>query len=341
MTIPTHVSIFKYAVYIFCTCSLFFIHTYTAQAYTVSPLVIDLNVEKRELLTKTITLTNSGTRQVRIYPTVNEIALDEDGTIKTFQSPVEVDRTNTVTSWIEITRGRITLKPGETREIPLTVRVHPNVEAGEYHAFIGFPAASNKEEAMKRSMGGGAPGTVVRIAVDQERTEYLKLEGFGVDRFVVDPEKGTVNYSVLNTGEAPVMPRGEIIFYNTRGTEVATLPINPDGETVAEGDILALRSTLPSTLTIGKHKALLTLEYGERQTAALHDTAFFYMMPLKYMLMIFAAVLAFAILLTVLIYRRMSIPFEHDGVENVAMYIRQERSEPKPHDIDLKKNNNE
>lgn len=312
-----------------------------ASAYTISPMVIDIDVTKRDLMTRDITISNVGGGPARIYPTVNEISVDENGEIKAFEQAVTVDRTDTVTSWLEISRGRITLAPDETKVVPLTIRINPNAKAGEYHAFIGFPSAADKTEANQKSMAGNAPGTIVRFSIGKDRTEFLKLNRFSIDRFVTDLAKPVLAYDITNSGQSELVPRGEVIFYDTRGNEVGAVPINPEASQIEPSDLKAFTSALPEDLKAGKYKAFMSLEYGTEQLASLTDTTFFYVMPLSTMLMIFGGVLIFALLLTVFIYRRMSIPVHHDGTEDVFFYYREGTSEAKDHDIDLKNPKNE
>jgi hypothetical protein len=129
-----------------------------AAGFTVSPVLLDLEVSARDVVTKDITITNSSEAKQFIYATVNEILIDEGGEIKEFVSPVMTDRSNTVTSWIEISRGRLELEPGEQKTVPLTIRVSPSAEPGNYHAFVGF-VATNKQYIAE------ATATIVMVAV--------------------------------------------------------------------------------------------------------------------------------------------------------------------------------
>lgn len=310
--------------------------------YTVTPLVIDKELEKRDIITETITLTNTSDAVVRIYPTVNEIAVDEGGTLQTFVTPsMEEDRSTSITSWFEITRGRIELAPGETQEIPLTIKVHPEVAAGEYHAFVGFPRASNRPEAESLVQSGAVPGTMVRIGVDKVQNQFLRLERFSVERFIKDKQEGDITFTLHNPGNDPVVPAGEVIFYDNNGYEVGSVPINPEAKAVNEDENVDFTSEVPDNLTLGKYKAFLSVEYGEHQTASLHDTAFFYVMPLKWVIIIFAVVLLFAILLALYVHKKFDMADPEPNVDDVPMYIRQGRSESKEHDIDLSQKNKE
>ncbi len=307
-----------------------------AASYSVTPLVLDRELEKRDIVTETVTLTNHDGRIVRIYPTVNEIAVDVGGKIENFvEASMVEDRATSITSWLEISRGRIELKPGESKEITLTIRVNPEVAAGEYHAFIGFPEGSNRPDAEKKVMEGNVPGTVVRVGIDKIQNQFLRLSRFSVEKFVKETSGGDVQYSLNNPGDDPVVPKGEIIFYDNNGVEVSALPVNPEGAVIEGGSQMDFTSAVPDDMKMGKYKAFLSVEYGEHQTASVHDTAFFYVLPLWNLAIIFAVVLAVAIALALYIHRRYDLADVDADADDVAMYIREGRSESKEHDIDL------
>ena len=311
-----------------------------AASYVVSPMVIDHEMEKRDIVTEKITITNKGDALIQIFPTVNEVSVNEGGNIKDFLEPSMVENRGTaVTSWLEISRAQIELKPNETRDITLTIHVNPEVESGEYHALIGFPEGGNRPEAEKQVRAGSAPGTIVRIGVDKVQNQFLRLEKFSVERFVKKTAEGEITISLKNPGEDPVIPKGEIIFYDNGGTEIGTLPINEVATPIAAGAEITLQQEIPEDMKLGKYKALLRVEYGEHQTASLNDTAFFYVLPLKQIIIIFVVVLLFAIIIALVIHRRYDTNVHDDGTSNVVMYIRENRSESKDHDIDLSKKN--
>jgi hypothetical protein len=57
-----------------------------ASEISVQPLLLDLELESREVVTHDITLTNDSQTKISIYATVNEIAIDGSGDIKEFIS---------------------------------------------------------------------------------------------------------------------------------------------------------------------------------------------------------------------------------------------------------------
>ena len=95
----------------------------------------------------------------------------------------------------------------------------------------------------------------------------------------------------------------------------------------------------PPELSMGKYKTFLSVEFGKNLTASVHDTAFFYVMPLQQIILIFAAVLIVSIVIALYVHRRYAVEGDYDDefTADVPMYISSERSDSKDHDIDLSK----
>ena len=313
-----------------------------AANYSVAPLIIDLDLQKRDIVTKTITLTNNEGRMLRIYPTVNEITVDDGGTLQEFVEPSMIeDKASSITSWLQIGRGRIELAPGESTQIDLTIQLHPEASAGEYHAMVSFPDGSNRPTAEAKVQTGQLPSTIVRIGIEQEQNQFLRLVRFTVERFIKATTEGDIAYVLHNPGATPVVPTGEVIIYDTSGSEVAAIELNEEGTAIEPDAESSFISKVPEGLKMGKYKAFLSVEYGEHQKASVHDTAFFYVLPIKMILIIFGVVLTLSIIVALYVHKRYDL--DEDDTENlgdsVAMYLREGVSEGKDHDIDLKKKN--
>lgn len=311
-----------------------------ASEISVRPFLIDETLVPRDIIERKITIKSEyAQRKAELYATVNEITLDETGEIKEFISPSMTDRTNTVSSWVEITRGRIEVLPNETVEIPLTIRTHPFAVPGEYQVFIGLVEAANRPKAESIAMAGDANGVIVKITIADERENSMRISGFVVNRFITGDDKRDINIEVENIGDLASSPTGEIIFYDSRGIEVTSIPVNEGGAVVAPGEKVTLKSKVPLEGDLGRFKANVSLKYGDNQAALLHDTAFFYMMPIQLLLALFGGILVSAIL-GALLLRRVFSKHEDDEekIDEVRMYVRDGHDAiPKDHDINLKK----
>jgi len=310
-----------------------------ASSIDVRPLLIDVAMQARESETQTITLRSEyPTRKAVLYATVNEISLDSFGDIKEFVTPVMSDRTNTVTSWLEITRGRLEVNPGETLEVPLTIKVHPYAEPGVYHAFIGMVEASKRHVAEAIAMAGDADGVLLKIVITDQRKDSMRISRFSIDRFVTGDDSKQISVEVENTGDLPSAPSGEIIFYDTRGVEVDSAFIE-SLDAINPGETAVIEAIVPLSSTLGRYKANVALSYGGGQRAMLQDTTYFYMVPWSILLMLIGAIVVVSLVIALLLRRALAERHDSEDGDEVTMYIKDGHDpEPKDHDIDLKKN---
>lgn len=331
---------FKTAYILFLSAGFFLCLTLPIHAnvsYTVSPLIVDTKAQARDIITKDITVTNTGTAPVTLYPTVNEISLKEGGTIEEFKQAVESDRTKSVTTWLEISRLGVDLQPGASKTISLTIRINPSPVPGTYHAFIGFGNGGNRDEAEKQVWSGDAPGTVVTITIADEKKEFLKLSKFFISRFITRAENQAAVFTFKNPGDETLVPSGEIILYDGTGKEVGALPVNNDSVSIPPGGEHTFTTSVPVGGMFGKYKAFLSVEYGSKQRASLQDTSFFYVFPMKIIISLFVAFIIFAGILGWYVHRRYFDESATDDSERLTVHVREEKSEPKHHDIDLTK----
>ena len=309
-----------------------------AEGYTVTPRVIDVSAEARDIISRTITITNDANNITSIFPSVNEISLTEGGDIQDFKGPTMVDRTAAITSWLEVPRKEINIKPGESYDVPVAIRMNPNTQPGEYHALIGFGSGRVRADAERLVEQGRAPGVVVTIRVEDVSVERVDLEGFFIEKFVTKADNKAARYTLNNPGDTVVVPEGEIVFYDGNGKEVASISANPDHLTLQPGEKVEVETTVPVKRMIGRHKAFLNVNYGTNQAASVYDTTFFYVLPWQKLLLIFGIVLFIALVLTLFLYKKYSVDDDEDeDVHHLQFRFKEGASELKDHDINLKK----
>ncbi len=306
----------------------------------IRPFLIDKIVEPRDIVSEDIVLTNKTDRKLNIYSTVNEITVSAEGDIKEFVSPVMTDRTNTITSWVEIKRGRITLEVGESTTIPLTLRIHPQATAGEYHAFIGFYPTQKAHEAEAAAMSGDADGVIAKLTIEDKSEAFVRITSYLIDRFVIRDNQRQVSIEVENLGDTSEIPKGEIVFFNSVGEEVTAVPVNQEGVTIEPGAKTILTAPIPFDDELGRYKANISLQYGSKQRATIYDSAQFFMMPIHIMVIILVSIVALSFLIVWLLRRSLKEPTDDTHGVELPFYIK-DGHEPKPkeHDIDLSKKN--
>jgi hypothetical protein len=294
--------------------TLFFGVTTEASAIDIKPLIIEEVVQPRDAITREISLTNDGSSKAFVYATVNEITLGTDGAIKEFEAPVMSDRTKTVTSWIEISRGRIEIYPGDTVTVPVTFRINPFAETGEYYAFLGFVSTNKRPTAEAIALRGDADGVVVNLEVGSTLVESFSVNTVDTSRLLTDPASSQVSVTLTNEGDLPIAPMGEVIFYNARGLEVGAVDLNEQGTEIPAGENTIFRLPIDIPNDFGRYRASVQVAHDN---VSIQDATEFYVLPLPVLLLLFGVLVAVSLLFTILIKRSLSEPdhSHHEGDE--------------------------
>lgn len=310
----------------------------SASEITIRPFLIDEVLEPRDQVRKLVTISSDyEVRKAVLYATVNEITIGNDGEIKEFVPPVETDRTNTVTSWIEVSRGRVEIPHGETREVPITLKINPMAEPGEYHAFVGFVEAANRPEAEKIAMEGDAKGVIIKITISDDREESMRINSFLIKRLILSEGDKRVSIELENKGDFTSIPTGEIILYDSRGIEIGSFAVNTKKQEIKPGEIVTVKEKIPLDKKTGRFKANLILEYGESSKANIYDTTYFYLVPIKILLFMILALFIISIFITWLFKRVFIVHGKEQEFTEVTMYVKDGHdANPQDHDIDLK-----
>lgn len=316
-------------------------HFATASSFSVTPLIIDIDAEARDSFVHSLTLTSHDSRPQRLFASVHEITVGDTSEIKSFVPASMSDRAVSITSWIEISRGRIDLKPEEATEIPLTIRVNHNTPPGLYHALVSFSHGVNRDEAEAKVLTGQGTGVLLRISVGGKQEAFLKLVSFTTDRFSLSSDTGLITYTLENTGDVPLSPKGDVIIYDSRGKELTVVTLDDSHtEQILPGQKLTFTKDLPFINRLGKNKAFLSLEYGSDQRAALYDTNFYYSIPWFYLVAIMVLLLTVLVGL-LLLFRRGAASGAYDDhvdVHDVPLFVGKVREHSEyEHDINLKK----
>jgi hypothetical protein len=249
------------------------------------------------------------------------------------------DRSTSITSWIEIKRSRIEIPPNAEVEVPLTIKVNPFAQPGDYHAFIGMYHSDKRFKAEEAALKGEANGLILSVSLAENRQSLLRLSNYIVNRFVATDKNREITYTVNNPGEKAITPAGEIIFYDSRGREIESVELNDENRTINPGESVEFKEIIPLENKIGKYKAYLNMEYGETQMASLQDTAFFYMVPIRLLVVIFVILVILTFVLTLLLRKSIGIrDDDDDDGDHVSMFVREGHfREEKDHDIKISK----
>jgi hypothetical protein len=252
---------------------------------TVTPVVLDEKVKVRDILKKSVTVTNSSNRKLNLYPSVNDIN-PQEGEEEFVASQNAAERSGSLANWIELSRGVVELGPGESKELPFVIRTHLDAAPGTYHAIISLGEGSSRSQAEE------APPLVevaVNVEVMADIKEVMQLNKFFTDNVFFSGDDVLFNYQLENIGNQELQPRGEIRIYNRRGEEVAAVDVNTEGKKFSPEQTAQLASVWSAATGFGRFKAFLNVDYGNSQTGSVQDTVYFWVIPWKQLLALFIA----------------------------------------------------
>lgn len=252
---------------------------------TVTPVVIDEKVKVRDILKKSVTVTNSSNRKLNLYPSVNDIN-PQEGEEEFVASQNAAERSGSLANWIELSRGVVELGPGESKELPFVIRTHLDAAPGTYHATISLGEGSSRSQAEE------APPlaeVAVNVEVMADIKEVMQLNKFFTDNVFFSGDDVLFNYQLENIGNQELQPRGEIRIYNRRGEEVAAVDVNTEGKKFSPEQTAQLASVWNAATGFGRFKAFLNVDYGNSQTGSVQDTVYFWVIPWKQLLALFTA----------------------------------------------------
>jgi hypothetical protein len=270
-------------------------------SFSVNPVVANEKAKRRDIIKKELTVTNNSRERIGLRASVENI--DPNSGAEEFVSPGAADLSSSLANWIEITRGVITLAPGETRKIPYLIHVNLSAEPGAYFARINFTDGSPKPPESEHIKEDGT-SLLLNVEVLDDARERLQLGSFVAEDSLVMGDNVGFSYQVENVGNRVIEPRGSIRIFNRRGEEVGSVPLNADGLEVTPENKQLLAAAWSAAGRFGKYKAFLDLEYGENQLASVQDTVYFWVFPWKEILATIVGVLVLAVVGTFVIHMR-------------------------------------
>lgn len=266
--------------------------------FSITPRIIDLKGKQKDVFQETIVLESRAKRKLNIYAFVQNISSEKGK--EEFQEPSDADHATSLANWISITRGALELEPNETREIEMNIEVNLRAKPGAYHARVAFGEGGTRTEAEKKIAEDTA--TLINLEVEEDIKEWLDLKKFVPKKSVFFTSPITFTYTLENSGNTPIRPRGKVFIYNKRGEEIGMLERGEE-TTIEPGGAKELTYTWEKTQGLGQLKAIVEIAYGEKNPERIQDTVFFWVVPWQTLALIFGGGITMAILLSLLKHR--------------------------------------
>lgn len=299
-----------------------------APVATVEPSVIDEKGLARDIFEREIMVKNTSVNRIALYAVVSDIN-QSDGVLPSQESGY-ADRTKSLTSWVEFTRGEIVLLPGESKKIPLKIKVSPDVKPGDFHAQIALAPGNNRPQAEGAAQAGDVPKLFINISIKEHIVEKLESNLFKNQRNI--NYNGSVDFvtSLVNIGNRELQPGGEITIFNRNGAEVNALPINPEGKVISPNSANTFASAWKTKNELGKYRARLNVKYGNTSAESFQDTIYFWVIP-SWILLIIGSIIGLLVLLILYFFFKL--------LKSNKVVVEEEVMPERSHIIDLKNRN--
>jgi len=268
--------------YFFSLFILLILNPFRVDAITVSPAIIDLQLDPGDSITREITLYNETTDDLFI-----------DGVIEKFVPNGEngqadilpFDITDSSVNWIKLPINSLVLKVGEGITVPVIVTVPVTADVGGYYLAVMWQSSTApKTEKSHQTLIASRVGVLMLLGVNGEINNNLEINNFELRESKDIYTNTSIDFllRLRNIGNIHLKPQGSVIIKNFLGKTVEVLPINQEQRAIlpnsnrifntawhADSDQFNFISKIVSQLTdfsVGRFSAKAIVDYGNDQS---------------------------------------------------------------------------
>lgn len=311
--------------------SLFFLVPGRASAITVSPLVVEVEADPGESITRILRVLNETSSPSEIF--LEKVGFTARSDAEEGGKPqfIPADKTDEeLISWMNFSSYSVGLQPQQDTDVLLTIQVPMDAEAGGHYAAVFWSTEPPQGEGGGSEIKiGSKVATLLLVNVSGAVVEDATLDFFSTagkkaffNRLPVDFE-----LRVVNNGTVHLKPQGVLEIVNMLGRKSKLVLVNDAGGNVlpktarkyqsfwtkkrttdAEGYSMPEETYRPpsgsffkeltneaSHFALGKYKANLTLTYGKKQDKTITSSLSFFVLPWRFLL---AIILVLILLIT-------------------------------------------
>lgn len=267
---------------------------------SVTPTLFEMSANPGQKWQSSVKVINSNPYELTVYASVVNFAPEgETGQGKLLPVFAEVTEGTTLAEWVDITDQPIIIPPEESASVPFIVEVPEGASPGGHFAAILISTQPPVPEAGSLAVRTTQVVTslfFVRIAGDV--VEQGAIRSFTTREHIRNVPEANFVLRFENKGNVHIQPRGDITIYNMWGEERGKIPINHQTHfgNVLPDSIRKFEFTWSgerSFADFGRYKAVASLGYGLGSTQFVTSTAYFWVIPLKSMLITIGAIVAF------------------------------------------------
>ncbi len=204
-------------------------------------------------------------------------------------------------SWIKLPDGPITVKSGETLDVPFALNIPTNASPGGH---FGAIFVSTKPDTPKETgtAVGFVVGTLLNLRISGDIVEDTQIREFRIDKTIYNNPNANFYVRVENLGNTLSRPVGFVEITDMFGKKIGTVPINNQGNGIFPKQIREFAGYWQGEgFKFGRFTATLSLVYGDEGKKTITSVQTFWVLPIKPIATFFGIILGIIILAIALI----------------------------------------
>lgn len=271
---------------------------------SVTPPLYQLNVAPGDLWKSSLKVINSNPYELTVYARVADLEpLGEEGQGNFIPREGGFDPNGiSLASWIDVTQQPIVIPPEQSLEIPVVVTAPANAAPGGHFAavLVGTQPPTDTDALVRTSQ---VVTSLFFLRVAGDVVEQGAIREFSVNKLFHSTPEVALSVRFENTGNVHIQPQGAIVVTNMWGKERGTIPINQKSNF---GNVLPKSVRKfdfswkgePSLSDIGRYTAEVTLTYGQDERRNVSQKTYFWVIPVRGLLITLGVVCAFILFVT-------------------------------------------
>lgn len=263
---------------------------------SVTPTLFEMSAVPGQTWQSQVKVINTNPHDLTVYANVMNFAPQgESGEGKFVPVFENFTEGSTLAEWIEISKEAYIISPETSKFIPFTVRVPEDASPGGHFAAIMIGTKPPASEGFQVSTSQIVTSLFfARVAGDV--IEDGSIREFTAIKKIVQEPAASFLVRFENKGNVHIQPQGQIEIFNMWGKERGIIPINHKTHfgNVLPNSVRKFEFTWKgeSSITdIGRYKAVVTLGYGLDKRKFTTSTLYFYVIPVKSLVMVLGGVL--------------------------------------------------
>lgn len=276
----------------------------------VSPVRSDITISPGQSKVVNIIVTNVQTVPTNLQAVVNDFTAssNESGNPAIIVNPNQYAQTNSLKRFIEPINNVITVGPGQSVNVPVTINVPADAAGGGYFGLVRFGPAGNTNEPTKNLSLAGSVGSLILLTVPGNIVNKMSVASFDVRTKDSPKTLYFTNKNIdsvirfQNEGNIQEQPFGKIIVKNNSGKVVYSSEVNNTNPraNVLPGSIRKFTVPLSHLGSFGIYTIEGNFGYGTNGQLLSASTTF-YVVPLY-------AVIGFVVLVLLILFLVFGLP---------------------------------